>query len=89
MAAVTRVVDTSAWIEWLTGSPLGKKLPDKPHCIVPTIVQLEVSTWLVRELGEEQADQVIAYTQKCLQGPARHSAHFAGGAPDSVPQQPH
>ena len=70
MAAVTRVVDTSAWIEWLTGSPLGKKLvkefPDKPHCIVPTIVQLELSKWLVREVGEEQADQVLAYTQKCL-----------------------
>ena len=70
MAVAMRVVDTSAWIEWLTGSPLGKKLgrqfPDKPHCIVPTIVQLELSKWLVRELGEDQADQVIAYTLKCL-----------------------
>ncbi len=70
MAAPLRVVDTSAWIEWLTGSALGKKLgkqfPDKPQCIVPTIVQLELSKWLVRELGEEQADQVIAYTQKCI-----------------------
>jgi predicted nucleic acid-binding protein len=33
---------------------------------VPTIVQLELSKWLVREAGEEQADQVIAYTQKCI-----------------------
>jgi len=69
MAAV-RVVDTSAWIEWLTGSALGrtlrKQFPDKAQCIVPTIVQLELSKWLVRELGEEQADQVIAYTQKCV-----------------------
>lgn len=68
--AVSRVVDTSAWIEWLTGSALGKRLgkqfPDKPQCIVPTIVQLELSKWLVRELGEDQADQVIAYTQKCV-----------------------
>lgn len=52
-----RVVDTSAWIEWLTGSPLGKTLgtefPDKPSCIVPTIVQLELSKWLLREVGEE------------------------------------
>jgi hypothetical protein len=32
---------------------------------VPTIVQLELSKWLVREVGAEQADQVIAYTQKC------------------------
>ena len=69
MAAVLRVVDTSAWIEWLTGSALGLEVgtqfPDKPQCVVPTIVQLELSKWLVREVGEEQADQVIAYTQKC------------------------
>jgi predicted nucleic acid-binding protein len=70
MTAPRRVIDTSAWIEWLTGSPLGKKLskefPEKTLCIVPTIVQLELSKWLVREVGEEQADQVIAYTQKCV-----------------------
>ncbi|MFT4241706.1 MAG: type II toxin-antitoxin system VapC family toxin [Acidovorax sp.] len=65
-----RVIDTSAWIEWLTGSALGKQLgqefPEKSRCIVPTIVQLELSKWLVRELGEEKADQVIAYTHKCI-----------------------
>jgi len=70
MAAAIRVVDTSAWIEWLIGGPVGKKLarefPDKAICIVPTIVQLELSKWLVREIGEEQADRVIAYTQKCM-----------------------
>lgn len=70
MAERLRVVDTSAWIEWFTGSALGKRLgkefPDKSQCIVPTIVQLELSKWLVREIGEEQADTVIAYTQKCL-----------------------
>lgn len=67
------VVDTSAWIEWLVGSALGKNLradfPDKAHCVVPTIVQLELTKWLVRELGEEQADLVIAYTQKCIVAP--------------------
>jgi len=44
MAAPLRVVDTSAWIEWLTGSPLGQALsghvPEQPLCVVPTIVQL-------------------------------------------------
>ena len=69
MAVPSRVVDTSAWIEWLTDSALGKRLgkqfPEQPLCIVPTIVQLELSKWLVREVGEEQADQVIAYTLKC------------------------
>jgi predicted nucleic acid-binding protein len=68
--AALRVVDTSAWIEWFTASALGQKLgkqfPDKAQCIVPTIVQLELSKWLVREAGEEQADQVIAFTQKCV-----------------------
>ena len=63
-----RVIDTSAWIEWLVGSPLGKKLtreiPDKSECVVPTIVQLELAKWLAREVGEDQADQMIAHTQK-------------------------
>jgi len=65
-----RVVDTSVWIEWLIGGKLQKTLrqefPDKSECIVPTIVQLELSKWLVREVGEAQADQVIAFTQKCI-----------------------
>jgi predicted nucleic acid-binding protein len=68
-----RVIDTSVWIEWLIGSPLGKKLareiPDKSECIVPTIVQLELAKWLTREVGEDQADQMIAYTQKCVVAP--------------------
>jgi len=68
--AALRVVDTSAWIEWLTASALGQKLgkqfPDKAQCIVPTIVQLELSKWLAREVGEEAGDQVIAFTQKCV-----------------------
>lgn len=70
MVARMRVVDTSAWIEWLVDSDLGQTLrtefPDRSRCIVPTIVQLELSKWLVRELGEDQGDQVIAYTQKCI-----------------------
>lgn len=65
-----RVVDTSVWIEWLVGAPLGKQLareiPDRSECIVPTIVQLELAKWLAREVGEDQADQMIAYTQKCI-----------------------
>lgn len=64
-----RVVDTSVWIEWLIGSHLSTRLaqeiPDKAHCIVPTIVQLELAKWLTREAGEEAADRMIAYTQKC------------------------
>lgn len=78
-----RVVDTSAWIEWLVGSPLGKRLareiPEKAQCVVPTIVQLELAKWLAREIGEDQADQMIAYTQKCAVAPldARIALHAA------------
>ena|SRR5690348_1059959 len=65
-----RVVDTSAWIEWLVDSALGRKLaaeiPAREQCIVPTLVQLELSKWLVRETDEDRTDQVIAYTQKCV-----------------------
>ncbi len=65
-----RVVDSSAWIEWLTDGPLSAdlswKFPNRGDCIVPTIVQLEVSKWLARERSDEAADEMIAYTQKCL-----------------------
>jgi len=29
------------------------------------MVQLELSKWLTREIGEDKADQVIAFTQVC------------------------
>jgi predicted nucleic acid-binding protein len=65
-----RVVDTSAWIEWLMASTLGRKLerelPVRRQWLVPTILQLELSKWLTRELGEDEADRVIAFTQKCV-----------------------
>lgn len=65
-----RVVDTSVWIEWFMGSALGRSLgkefPEKTDCIVPTLVQLELSKWLTRELDEDHADEVIAFTQKCV-----------------------
>ena len=63
------LVDTSAWIEWLIGSPTGEKLaghlPDQADWLVPTIVQMELAKWLMREVGEDKADQVIAFTQVC------------------------
>jgi predicted nucleic acid-binding protein len=65
-----RVVDTSIWIEWLIDSPLKQAIaevfPAVSHCIVPTIVQLELDKWLTREVGESESDQVIAYTQNCI-----------------------
>jgi len=65
-----RVVDTSIWIEWLIDSPLNKAIaeafPETTQCIVPTIVQLELNKWLMREVGDSVIDQVIAYTQNCI-----------------------
>ena len=65
-----RVVDSSAWIEYLIGSPLGvalaRELPDPAQWVVPTIVQLELAKWLTREVGDDKADLVIAFTTTCL-----------------------
>jgi predicted nucleic acid-binding protein len=65
-----RLVDTSAWIEFLTGSVLGATLeaefPDRAQWLVPTMVQLELTKWLTREVGEDKADQVIAFTETCV-----------------------
>ncbi len=65
-----QVIDTSAWIEWFSDSALGRRLkrtfPDRTTCVVPTVVQLELAKWLLREAGEEAADRTIAYTQKCV-----------------------
>lgn len=64
-----RLVDTSAWVEWLIASPTGKAvasaIPAREDWLVPTIVQLELAKWLAREVGEDKADQVVAFTQMC------------------------
>lgn len=63
-------IDSSAWIEWLVDGPLAaelaQKMPVKSDLLVPTIVQHELTRWLLRERGEEVADEFIAYTQKCV-----------------------
>lgn len=65
-----RLVDTSAWIEWLSDTPLGRalspELPAREDWLVPTMVQLELAKWLTREVGEDKADQVIAFTENCI-----------------------
>jgi predicted nucleic acid-binding protein len=65
-----RVVDTSAWIEWLAASPTGKsiaaEMPAREAWLVPTMVQLELAKWLNREAGEDKADQVTAFTEMCV-----------------------
>lgn len=64
-----RVVDTSAWIEWLIDSEVGARLaplwPSRDETLVPTLVQFELAKWAMREASEDVADRLIAYTQTC------------------------
>lgn len=65
-----RVVDTSAWLEWLSDSALGRKvgleLPPTDEWIVPTIVQYELARCLTREVSEDAADDTIAFSTQCI-----------------------
>lgn len=65
-----RVVDSSAWIEYLTGSALGValagELPDRDQWVVPTVIQLELAKWLARAIGDDKTDLVIAFTATCV-----------------------
>ena len=49
----------------LTDDKLADHLPDQADWLVPTMVQMELAKWLTREIGEDKADQVIAFTQVC------------------------
>jgi predicted nucleic acid-binding protein len=65
-----KVIDSSAWIEWLTDSPTAAALepfwPDQQQIIVPTLVQLELAKWYGRERTGKELNQVLAYTSTCL-----------------------
>lgn len=68
-----RVVDTSAWIEWLIQSPTGRDVaaafPAREDQVVPTIVQLELAHWLARETDESIMVSVLADSEKCIIAP--------------------
>ena len=78
-----RVVDTSAWLEWLGDSALGREvgleLPETVSGIVPTIVQYELSRYLTREVSEEVADETIAFSTQLRRCAFEHLACVAGG----------
>ena len=65
-----RVVDTSAWLEWLVDSDLGRKvgreMPSQEAWIVPTVVQYELTRWLTREVSDEAAGRAIAFSSECV-----------------------
>jgi predicted nucleic acid-binding protein len=60
------LVDTSAWIEWLTDSPLapeiGPHLQRLDDVVVPTIVQYELYKWAARERDDAAALEVVGLT---------------------------
>jgi predicted nucleic acid-binding protein len=68
-----RVVDTSVWIEWIVGSPLGEKLahelPRNDQWVVPTIVQYELWRWLAREMSDAAAARAIAFSTELVVAP--------------------
>ena len=67
---MSTLVDSSAWLEWLTDGTLASRLearfPRPDLCVVPTMVQHEVYNWLRRERDERQADAFVAYTRECV-----------------------
>ena len=65
-----RLVDTSAWIEWLIDSTVGQALaehiPEQGAWLVPTIVQMEMAKWIARERGDASAArEVIGFSRQC------------------------
>jgi len=68
-----RVVDTSAWIEWTSDTPLDRRveaeIPEKPRWLVPTVVQYELVGWAKRIFGEEAADKLLAHSMGCVVAP--------------------
>lgn len=54
-----RLADTSIWIEWLLGTPTAggfrSEFRDPEAMIVPTMVELELEKWFLRE----QADDLL------------------------------
>jgi predicted nucleic acid-binding protein len=65
-----RVVDSSAWIEWLSGSDLGRRLanefPANDEWIVPTVIQYELKRWALRTRSDKQAAVALAFSKTLI-----------------------
>lgn len=75
------VLDTSAWIEMLVGSNSGglidQRIKSAGELIVPTIVQLELAKWALREEGQKKAEELIAHTSQLLVVPLDTGTAFS------------
>lgn len=62
------VVDTSAWLEYMTGGPnagvFASPIEATERLVVPSISILEVFRWVLRERGEGDALQMAAVMQQ-------------------------
>ncbi|MEO8204137.1 MAG: type II toxin-antitoxin system VapC family toxin [Betaproteobacteria bacterium] len=71
------VADTCVWVEVLAGTSLGTimkpRLSKLAQLIVPTMVQLELRKWALRELREDQADEIITAMQGAMIVPLTES----------------
>ena len=58
-----KLVDSCVWAEVLANSPTGKtfmqQLSDPGNLLVSTLVLYEVSKWATRNMGSQEADQVL------------------------------
>ena len=50
----------------VVGASLATELPERTSWLVPPMVQLELAKFLTREIGEDKADIVIAFTETCV-----------------------
>jgi predicted nucleic acid-binding protein len=77
-----RLVDSSAWIEWIAGGPLQDRidglLPERAEWLVPTIVQYELSKWLlVNEPENDRGQRLLAFSTRCVVAPLTSEIAFA------------
>jgi predicted nucleic acid-binding protein len=65
-----KLIDTSAWIEMLKASGVGqsvrKAVPEVENWVVPTIVQLELEKWALRNLSDQEAAKLLSFSNYCV-----------------------
>lgn len=62
-----KLADTCVWVELLADTPTGRRyrslFATPEQLLVPTLVLFELRRWALRELGEADADRVMAATR--------------------------
>ncbi len=62
-----KLADTCVWVELLADTPTGRryrKLFETPEeVLLPTLVLFELRRWALRELGDDEADRIVAATR--------------------------